>query len=195
MVQHHRVECTVDVRIPHGTIVPSRLDIFVDSETATVAYLGRQILEKLKCENVTLAAVFFEKEFFDASKNQDILLKNVLEKGNNQHRYIVFDVHLKVSNPEYYTIRDVCATAAGAACSPMIFLGVLNAAGFQAAGVAAGSGAAIWASWIGAVSSGSVFATFQSIAAAGFGPIGLATTSVVGGFVGFCLSRFAQNEQ
>ncbi|EFP84484.2 uncharacterized protein PGTG_10204 [Puccinia graminis f. sp. tritici CRL 75-36-700-3] len=191
MVQHHRVVCLVDVQIPHGTKVPSRLDIFVDSETATVAYLGRQILEKLKCENVTLAAVFFEKEFFDASKNQDILLKNVLEKGNNQHRYIVFDVHLKVSNPKHYTIRDGCATAAGAAYGSTMFLGVLNAVGFQATGIAAGSYAAMWMSWIGAVASGSVFATFQSVAAAGLGPIGLAITSVVGGLVGFGISRLA----
>jgi hypothetical protein len=90
---------------------------------------------------------------------------------------------------KHYTIKDIFvslgAAAAGATSGPGIFVGVLNAAGFQAAGIATGSYAATWMSWIGTVASGSLFATCQSVGAAGLGAFGSALAGGVVGGVAF----------
>ena len=49
---------------------------------------------------------------------------------------------------------------------------IFRAAGFTAAGVAGGSFAAWWMSVAGPIASGSLFATLQSVGAAGFGAAG-----------------------
>ena len=65
----------------------------------------------------------------------------------------------------------------------MLLSAILSAIGFTAEGVAAGSFAAAWQSWIGNVVMGSIFATLQSMAATGATAMGITVTGVVGGLV------------
>ncbi|GIY19929.1 hypothetical protein CEXT_573291 [Caerostris extrusa] len=65
---------------------------------------------------------------------------------------------------------------------------IIAGLGFEAAGVAAGSIAAAIHSWIGVVSSGSLFAFLQSVGAVGLGSSALAGLGSVGAFLGGLLA-------
>ncbi|KAF9345208.1 hypothetical protein BGX26_003399, partial [Mortierella sp. AD094] len=83
----------------------------------------------------------------------------------------------------------VFSTIAVAAVAPFVFVGAVSAFGFGAAGIVGGSpAAAFMASYGGAVSSGSLCATLQSIGAAGLGPAGVFLTTGVGAAIGAGLS-------
>ncbi|POV99694.1 hypothetical protein PSTT_13635 [Puccinia striiformis] len=197
MVQHYRVPCLAELRIPRGEKVPSSLDIIVDSETATLAYLRRQILEKLESKNVTLLAMRIGDGVIDGTKTtDDTLLNNFL--AINPHRKIVCEVTISTS----HAISDMtageyaacgAAAATGGAYGTGTCVGILHAVGLQAAGPLVGSPAASLMSYLGSVSAPSVFSTCQSIAMAGFGPVGVAVTTVGGAAVVGGLAYGAMN--
>ncbi|KAI0786759.1 hypothetical protein C8Q75DRAFT_808275 [Abortiporus biennis] len=81
-------------------------------------------------------------------------------------------------------LKAIIAAVVGVFLSPLLVGGVLQAIGFGAAGIIAGSIAATSQSAIGNVVAGSLFATLQSIAMGG------ALAGTVNTIVGFSLALF-----
>jgi len=82
-------------------------------------------------------------------------------------------------------MKFAAGAIAGAVAAPYLVPFVVGGLGFTAAGIQAGSLAASMMSWSGgAVASGSVVATLQSVGASGLGTVGTVFSSAVGATVG-----------
>ncbi|CAG8739970.1 11050_t:CDS:2, partial [Ambispora leptoticha] len=124
--------------------------------------------------------------------------KNLGNKVKKVAEPITTSVKDQASKHPYMTTAIVTAGGAGAGFflgPPAVVLAV-NAAGFTAEGIAAGStGAALMSSYGGMVTSGSLCATLQSIGAAGTGLATTAFSAFSGAFFGYASSKPADTNE